>query len=181
MRQITLKPVELRFPTADGSVPVGIIDGEPLWYIGRTPHAGDVPLTHADIAQELLDAVDEALSPLFGGDWPHPFHVVAGVGARAVQRDRIIKNGLPAAVLHFIGHVSAMGSKVAPPRAFGDVLLAAARMMIVRQGGMRVLRLHEQQVPLIDDGIKAMMEGAVSVVGHLWLGKTSSFLPFSET
>ncbi len=181
MRKITLKPVEIPFPTPSGGVPVGVIDGQPFWYLGRTPHAGDVPLAHADIAQQLLDAVDEALSPLFGGDWPHPFHIVAGIGARAVQRDRIIRNGLPAAVLHFIGHASAMGSEVAPPRAFGDVLLAAARMMIVRQGGVKVLRLHEQQVPLIDAGMKAMMEGAVSVVGHLWLGKTRSFLPFGET
>lgn len=181
MRKITLKPVELTFQTPSGSLPVGVIDGQPLWYIGRTPHAGDAPLAHADIAQELLNAIDEALAPLFGGDWPHPFHVVTGVSARAVQRDRIFKNGLPPAILYFIAHTSEMGSTVVPPRAFGDLLLAAARMMSVREVGANTLRLPYREIPPIEATLRTLIEGAVSMVGRLRVGNSPKILRFPET
>lgn len=181
MPKIILKPVELTFPTPSGSFPVGMIDDQPLWYIKRTPYAGDVPLAHADIAQDLLDAVDEALSPLFGGDWPHPFHVVTGVSARAVQRDRIFKNGLPPAILFFIGHASEMSIGVAPPRAFGDLLLAAARMMAGREGGSATLRLSSSEIPPIEIRLQALLPRAVSMVGRLRVGKEPTFLRAFET
>lgn len=181
MPKITLKPIEPALPLPVGGVAVGTIDDQPLWYIRRTPYAGDVALAHATIAQELLDAIDEALSPLFGGDWPHSFHVVTGVSARTVQRDRIIKNGLAPAILFFIGHASEMGAAIEPPRAFGDLLLAAARMMTGREGGSSTLRLLPHEIPPIEIRLQSLLPRAVTMVGRLRVGKEPTFLRFFET
>lgn len=170
--RISLQPLAYAVGLPPESIPVGLIDDKPLAYVGQFAYAGNEQLAHATIAQDLLDAIDDALTPIFGGDWPHPLHVVTGLNARATQRDRIFKQGLPPAILAFVGSASKLAQAVEPPRAAGDLMLAAARMMAARQAKVTIARLPVCELPPLDvERLQALMGNVISIVTKLRAGR----------
>lgn len=103
---------------------IGDADGQPLSYRDRTPLIGGQPVCPADIATALVDAVDEAATRVFGPVWVKKLGLVAGLGLRRCQRDRIEQFGLPPRVLRVLGAAAACDNA----RALGDMMLAVARL-----------------------------------------------------
>lgn len=171
MTRINLVPTDAPLGMPAGGVVVGLIDAKPLIYIGRIAHVDGRQIPHDDIDQDLLDAVDKVLTPIFGGDWPNSLQIVTGISKRAAQRDRIFKNGLPSAVLLFLGRISELSQSVYPPRAAGDLLLAAARMMAAREGGSAFVNLPSRELPPIEIGLQFVMAQVVDLVGQLRIGR----------
>lgn len=103
---------------------IGEVDGQPLSYRGRTPLVDGRPVAHAEIASALVDAVDEAATRVFGPVWVKKLGLVAGLGLRRCQRDRIEQFGLPSAVLRAL----AIAAAHPDARALGDMMVAVARL-----------------------------------------------------
>ncbi|WP_445500645.1 hypothetical protein [Microvirga sp. G4-2] len=118
--KIELKPM----PDSDVGLAVGTLDGKPLVYDGRTPLVAGQPVEHREIASALVDAVDRAASAVFGPEWVKDLSLVTGLNVRTVQRDRIVKYGLPSVALKTLAEASAYEE----PRALGYLMLAVARM-----------------------------------------------------
>jgi len=117
-------PIALR-PVTDVPDAVGVVDGAPLTYQGRTAHVGGCPVEHAEIAEDLAAAVDAAATALWGGDYVNSLARVTALNRRTVTPDRIARNGLPAWVLRLLGTAAAAGT----PRAMGYLLLAAVELV----------------------------------------------------
>lgn len=116
-------------PRSGGPVRVGTIDEQELHFMrGHTYWDGLREIEFAEIADDMLAAVDEALTPVFGGDWNRPLSVLAGLNARTVQRDRIVSRGLNGEAIILIGRVAVTARQFSDPRAFGDIVLGAARL-----------------------------------------------------
>ena len=105
-------------------IAVGLADGQPLSYEGRTPHIAGRPVTHAEIANPLADAVDVAASRVFGGEWPGDLSKVTTLNRRTTTHDRVIKFGLPPWVLVMLGRAAAERHS----RAVGYHMLAIASL-----------------------------------------------------
>lgn len=118
--RIDLKPVSQ--PT-DGGIAVGTVDGAPLVYYARVPTVGGRELAHADIADALKEAVDEAAEALWGSEWSGPLSVATGLNRRSCSKDRVWKFGLPPWALRFLGAAYRQPN----PRAVGDFLCGLAR------------------------------------------------------
>lgn len=117
-------PILLR-PVPDVPDAVGVVDGAPLTYQGRTPHVGGRPVAHEEIAEDLAAAVDAAATALWGGDYVNALARTTSLNRRTVTPDRIAKNGLPAWVLRLLGSAAAAGT----PRAMGYLVLAAVELV----------------------------------------------------
>ena len=121
--RIELRP-EIESPMP-GALCVGTADGQPLSYVGRVPHIGMQPLEHAVIARALADAVDEAASAVFGGEWSTDLARFTGLNPRTVTHDRIMKFGLPPWALVVIGRAATDLC----PRSYGYRLLSNAELV----------------------------------------------------
>lgn len=132
--KIVLKPLppEATAHLPEGAIVVGQSGAIPVYYLGRRPHIGDREVEHADIAQDLLDAVEDVCGPLFGGDWLKPLAVVSGLNVRTVQRDRILKFGLPAGVLRALGEARSVAVGDESARAVGHIMQGVA--LIAKSG-----------------------------------------------
>lgn len=119
--------IELR-PGIDSPVPgalcVGLVDGQPLSYVDRTPYVGREATTHAEIAEPLADAMDAAAQRVFGGEWNGDLSRITGINRRTVTHDRIMRYGLPAWVLALVARAAAHPH----PRALGFHLLGLAAL-----------------------------------------------------
>ncbi len=130
-------PVGMRVvlaPVPDHPDAVGTVDGLPLTFEGRVPHVGGRPVELADIGEALADAVEAAAGAVFGGDYVNSLARASGLNRRTVTRDRVMRNGLPAWALRFLGRAAAYEH----PRAMGYLLQAAAEMTergVLAQGG----------------------------------------------
>ncbi|GJD79584.1 hypothetical protein GCM10007886_33410 [Methylobacterium gregans] len=119
---------------------IGLVDGMPLKFEGRTPFVGGRPVEHADIAEHLADAVEAAASALWGSDYTNALARVSDLNRRTVTRDRFARNGLPMWLLGLLGRAAAAPA----PRAMGYLLLAATELVDrgpYSQGGA-VTRTH---------------------------------------
>lgn len=103
---------------------IGEFDGRPLSHLGGKLRVDGEPIEQHVIASALVDAVDEAASRVFGSVWVKKLGLVAGLGLRRCQRDRIARFGLPAATLQMLGRAAAHENA----RALGDMMLAIARL-----------------------------------------------------
>ncbi|MBK3398514.1 MULTISPECIES: hypothetical protein [Methylobacterium] len=121
--RIVLRP-DIESPVP-GALCVGTADGQPLSYVGRVPHIGTEPVEHAEIARALADAVDEAASAVFGGEWSTDLARVTALNRRTVTHDRIMKYGLPPWALVLVGRAAADPC----PRARGFYLLGNAELI----------------------------------------------------
>ncbi|QEE39818.1 MULTISPECIES: hypothetical protein [unclassified Methylobacterium] len=108
----------------DGGIAVGTIDGRPLTYYARIPTADGIEMTHAQIADALKEAIDEACEALWGSEWSGPLSVATGLNRRSCSKDRVWKFGLPAWALKFMAEASSQPY----PRAIGDFLCGIARV-----------------------------------------------------
>lgn len=107
----------------DGGICVGLLDGDPLTYHARVPTVGGRELIHADIADAMKEAVDEAAEALWGSEWSGPLSVATGLNRRSCSKDRVWKFGLPAWALRFLGSAYRQPNA----RAVGDFLCGLAR------------------------------------------------------
>ena len=104
---------------------VGEVDGRyPLVYRGRLPHVAGQQVTHDDLAEALVPAVERAGEAILGGEWSKPLARITGLNQRTVNRDRIFKHGLPPWVLLLL----ATASQHEHARALGYVLLGVAEI-----------------------------------------------------
>jgi hypothetical protein len=103
---------------------IGELDGRPLAYVGGRLKVAGEPVERQAIAGALVDAVDEAATRVFGSVWVKKLGLVAGLGLRRCQRDRIAQFGLPAPTLEMLGRAAAHKHA----RALGDIMLAIARL-----------------------------------------------------
>jgi hypothetical protein len=122
--KIELKPM----PASSAGIAVGMLDGQPLVYDGRTPLIAGQPFEHREIASALVTAVDEAATAVFGAEWVKDLALVTGLNVRTCQRDRILRYGFPATGLRMLGQAAAFDE----PRALGHLLLAVANMYEAR-------------------------------------------------
>ena len=134
MPRIVLRPMPVP-PIREGAITVGTADGFPFSYEGRQAFIDGLPVGQDAIGSDLLQAVEDALSPVFGGDWSTPLKVLSGLNPRSVNRDRIVKRGLPVDTLIVIGRVSELGADLNCPRAAGDLVLGLARLADQRAMG----------------------------------------------
>jgi hypothetical protein len=123
MPHITLQPM-LDAPDLPGGVAVGIIDGQPLVYVGRQPHRGTVPLDPAEVNPAMVGAAEIAARSVFGPEWIQDLARVTGLNPRTVGRDRIGRWGLPLPAMLLLSR--AAGYKF--PRAIGYAMLAVVEV-----------------------------------------------------
>lgn len=119
--RLVLKPM----PQSVEGLCIGTFDGIPLHVNGMEATVDGRTFPVGLFGEDLLDAVDAAATPLFGGDWGTRLSLVTGLNRRTCSRSRIARNGLPADVLHFLAQASAGPC----PAAIGDLMLAAAKIM----------------------------------------------------
>ena len=102
---------------------IGDVDGRPLLNRDERLFIGEQPVRPSNLGEALVDAVDEAATRVFGPVWVKKLGVVAGLGLRRCQRDRIKRFGLPPLVLEILGAAAAHDN----PRALGDFMIGVAR------------------------------------------------------
>jgi hypothetical protein len=117
-----------RMPDAPvpGGVCVGIIDGQPLSFVGRQPYRGTEPLDQREVSDSMVSAVDAAAKAIFGDLWVQDLATVTGLNPRTCQRDRIGKYGLPLPAMLLLGTAASHES----PRALGYIMLALAELRL---------------------------------------------------
>ncbi|MCJ2040955.1 hypothetical protein MKK55_18670 [Methylobacterium sp. J-059] len=104
---------------------VGTIDGKLLSFVERVPYIDGEPATQEHIALALSDAVTDAASQVFGGEWSTDLARVTGLNRRTVTKDRIERYGLAPWVLAMLGRWATSTC----PRARGYLLLAGAELI----------------------------------------------------
>jgi hypothetical protein len=98
--------------------------GKPITLIGRDYHYDGKVLTQAEIAQDLIEAVDDAATRVLGHEWINSLARLMQLNRRSTGRDRIGKFGLPEYVLAFLGQAVAHPH----PRALGHALMAVVEI-----------------------------------------------------
>jgi len=74
---------------------IGELDGRPLISVGGKLRLAGEPVDRQAISDALVDAVHEAASRVFGSVWVKKLGLVAGLGLRRCQRDRIASLDCP--------------------------------------------------------------------------------------
>ncbi len=120
MPRLVLTPM----PQAPKGTTIGTYDGDPITLIGREYHAGGRVLTQAEVAQDLVEAVDDAATRVLGHEWINGLARLMQLNRRSTSRDRIAKHGLPDYVLAFLGQAAAH----AHPRALGHALMCVVEL-----------------------------------------------------
>ncbi|MFC6388721.1 hypothetical protein [Methylorubrum zatmanii] len=149
-------------PVPDHPDAVGEANGQPLTFEGRVPHVGGRPVEHADIADDLADAVEAAATALWGSDYTNSLSRVSDLNRRTVTRDRYARNGLPTWLLRLLGRAAAAPA----PRAMGYLLLAATELVDrgpYSQGGA-VTRTHPRDRDALGVLARAGFDEAVALV-----------------
>lgn len=103
---------------------IGTLDGEPITLIGRDYHVGGRVLTQEEIAQDLIEAVEDTATRVLGHEWVNGLARIMQLNRRSTGRDRIAKYGLPEYVLEFLGQAAAHGH----PRALGHALMCVVEL-----------------------------------------------------
>jgi hypothetical protein len=167
--KIELKPM----PASSAGIAVGMLDGQPLVYDGRTPLIAGQPFEHREIASALVTAVDEAATAVFGAEWVKDLALVTGLNVRTCQRDRILRYGFPATGLRMLGQAAAFDE----PRAFGHLMLAVAHMYDVRSVGSAVMRVLPRSKGEVSVTSQKLLAEALDMVDWLRVRKAQHQAP----
>jgi hypothetical protein len=105
--------------------PVGLLDGKPLVYHGRTPSVAGHEYLPAEIGPSIVDAVDRAACLVWGSSWKSDLARVSNLNRRTFNSDRIEKFGLPAWMLTLLGKAASYPN----PRSLGYMTLAVCELL----------------------------------------------------